>query len=149
MPNVTDLPTPFVMAVGGKTYRVKPLTLGDLLELAKYHRDNAMIEAKRQMVGLPLDLAKHAWDEAKKNADKIVVGSLEKKLADITFEGLIYGLWLGLKPEQPQMSLDDVRSIFDADISLASDTAMEAMGYTRPNPLPPTTTGETATAIAQ
>ena len=143
MSTTTQLPTPSVMTVNGKTYRLKPLGLGDLLELAKLHRDALITEAKRQMVGLPLELAKYAWDEANKKADKIQVGSLECKLANLSFEGMMYGLWLSLRGEQPQTTLEEVKAIFEANVNEATDRATEAMGYLSPNPTqPPTKTGE-------
>lgn len=89
-----ELPTPEELEYNGKTYRLLPLGLADLVEQAKWLRDQHISEAKRQMVGLPEPLAKHAWTEARAEAAKIKLGTEEYRDATLERDGLAHALWL-------------------------------------------------------
>lgn len=144
----TELPTATTLEYNGKTYRLKPLELGDLLEHAKYHRDMVFDNAKRNMIGLPFELAKYAWDTAKAEAAKIEVGTTEFKNAVLSFEGQIYGLWLSIRHAHPEVALKEVLGMFEADLNAISDKATEVMGYLRPNPTKPLAGPQTTVTAA-
>lgn len=132
-----SLPVPTTIDHNGKTLRVIPLGLADLLEHAQWMRDQHVNEAKKQMVGLPIDLAKHAYDEARKEASLIKIGTEEYREAALDFGGRVYALWLSIRKEVKDFPVALVYEIFAEDMGRAMGVSAESLGFMRPDPTKP------------
>lgn len=130
-----NLPVPASIEHKGKTYRVPPLGLSELLEHAKWLRDSYMAEANRQMVGLPVEIAKQTWIVARQEADAIRLGSKEYRDVVFHYESLIYALWLSLKEQT--VGMETIKAMFAEDLNNITNITCEALGYVQPDPTKP------------
>lgn len=107
--------------------------LADLLELGRYLRDRYMDEVKRQMVGLPKELALDIWKLERKEAERLQVGTAAfNAIALTTPEGIAYTLFLALRKADPSFTLDAALAL-STPLGEAQDWALVAMGYPPPN----------------
>jgi hypothetical protein len=97
-----------------KEYIVTRLTLEKQLEHLSFLRMNIVGEIKKQMVGLPLDLCKHIWDEARKEVKVVEFHRPEYKLECCRFECLVNALVLAVNDKDFRHK--DGMEVLDRDV---------------------------------
>lgn len=83
-----------------KEYTLGPIGLQNRLEHLAWLRLQVMAEVKAQMIGLPLELCKHIWDEARKESKAIEIGTHEYQIACCKFDALAKALQLATDPKE-------------------------------------------------
>jgi hypothetical protein len=138
--------TPKTITHKDKTYHVSVLGLADLLEHAQWLRDEHMSEAKRHMVGLPFDLAKHAYDEARKEIEDIRLGTLKYFERLWHLKSITYALWLAIRKEDKGLELATVLEMAAEDYQACSEVAETALNIRREaDPTEPEAPAQTTT----
>lgn len=100
----------------GDDFEAKPLTLTQKLDHQSYMRLEVMKEVKAHMVGLPLELCKHAWDKARDEVNKIVLGTPQYEIACLNYKSLAYALYLSVSQTVKDFKLENAIEVLGADV---------------------------------
>lgn len=115
----------------GKALTIAPLPPSLLFKHVDALRDAVMIEAKRQMIGLPLEVCKHVWDNARADARRIELGSTRYNDEASKLPGMTHALWMAMQAAKVECGFDEVADLF-AEPEKAAAAAMFALGLTPP-----------------
>jgi hypothetical protein len=132
-----NLSTPITFQFSGKSYRAEPLGLADLVEHAKWVRDQHMAEVIGQMNGLPTEIAVAVWKHEKGIADKIQYGSKVYRTVAFDIPGYVYALFLALRKNIPDIELKTAYEVFFGDLVKHREHCLELLGY-KTDPTTPT-----------
>ena len=131
---MNTVPKPIPFKYKGKMIQFHPFKVGDHLELAEYLRGKYITEAKKQLVGLPGFLAKHAWDSAKAYCDNIQPGRDEYTKAFNTSDGIAYAFLIQLRKVEPNIALEDCIAYIDENAETLAKVS-SSVGFEAPDPL--------------
>jgi hypothetical protein len=112
----------------GKEYSLKRLTLQQELEHLAYLKNRVYADVKKQMVGLPLEICKHAWDAARAEAKSIEIGTKSYRDANFTFDGAASAMVLSVGDKD--FTAKDAMAVMATDpVTTAQAVVYDVLGY--------------------
>lgn len=102
---------PAEIRLAGKTYRMSPLTDGDLGELERHLQTRAFAVAKANLEGLSPEDRRTLLRVAYDTAYRVTLNSPEASAFMRGLEGAAYLLWLGLRHNHPDLTPEAVRPL--------------------------------------
>jgi len=106
--------------LGDNTYLMRPLSIDDFAEFERWVDDAPIRQAARNLNGLSPDLQMKLLKQAQETAMAAIEEGPEKRQGRISSQmtsmsGICYLIWLSLRQEQPDMSLEAVSQILTLD----------------------------------
>lgn len=102
---------PICRTIDGKEYKFSPLCDGDYGEFEQFLQDREMAIAKRNVEGLPVELAKEVLKHAHDRAAQMEFAGPGFAAAMRTVAGGLKIIHLSLLHKQPNMTLEDVAKL--------------------------------------
>jgi uncharacterized LabA/DUF88 family protein len=133
-----EINTPIIFTLNKKTYTANPLGLKDLMQHARFLRDEHMSEVITQMKNVPAEIALGIWKYEKQYCEQIQYGSTIWKAVSFDISGYVYAIYLGIKKTMPEVDIGVAFDIFFEDMVKGRDKAVELLGYTKKDPPVPT-----------
>lgn len=115
--------TPRIVKIGGKDYKVSPITIDDLAEFETEVRKlrSESIKAMLKETGLPDDvIAQKLVESASKS---ISIDDIQEAMTSM--QGTRYLLWCALRKHQPELKLEEMGNLITLD---NFDEATEILG---------------------
>lgn len=110
---------PAELRLAGKTYRMSPLTDGDLGELERHLQTRAFAVAKANLEGLSPEDRRTLLRVAYDTAYRVTLASPEASAFMRGLEGAAYLLWLGLRHNHPDLTPEAVRPMLTDERTVA------------------------------
>lgn len=121
------IPTPSVIKHDGRTYTLTPIgAVGDLTEHAAYLRQQYIERKKKDVVGLPEQLAYRLLSDAFAYSDKIKPVSEEYQSESATVEGSAFLFWICIRKKHPEVTLEKATEIMMASFTELQQKTMDA-----------------------
>jgi len=92
--------------LGDNTYRMRPLSIDDFAEFERYAGDEPIRRAVRNLESVSPELQAKMLETAQKEATESRSRDFWDYMTSI--EGICFVVWLGLRREQPDLSLSDI-----------------------------------------
>ncbi len=104
----------------GKTYLMRPLSIDEFAQFERWVDDAPIRQAARNLDGLPLDLQTKMLQQAQEAASAASEVDSVKRQARIisqmmSMSGISYLIWLSLRREQPDLTLETVSQMLTMD----------------------------------
>ena len=132
------MPAAQTLKFKGKVYQLQPAEAQDFEDVAAFMRAEYMIEEKKHMAGLPLELAKYAWDKATDFKNKSLrPGKIEFSEALKSIKALSYLCWLQVKKAHSDFTIEQATECINEQFLEATETTLKAAGISADsNPFP-------------
>ena len=124
-----EVPAPMTLGYNGKTYILTPLGTRDLVEHANYLRDQYIEQAKKDLRGLPKEIAIDVFNKAKRYADKIKPVTEQYIELAQTYDGLVYQFYLSVRKKHADVSLELAAQILESNFGEISGKANAMAGF--------------------
>jgi hypothetical protein len=122
-----SIPTPSIIKHEGKTYTITPLgAVSDLTEHANYLRERYLERKKKDVVGLPKELALELLKDAFAYADKIKPVTEEYQNETNTVDGSAYMFWLCIRKKHDDVTLEKATEIMMASFGELQQKTLDA-----------------------
>jgi hypothetical protein len=115
-----------------------------MVEHADYLHDLYMEKAKKDLRGLPKEIAIEAYNEAKKYADKIKPVTAEYIELSQTLAGITYQFFIAARKKHPDISLGLAGEILESNFAEIAAKANEMAGFKAVDELDPLAKTEVA-----
>ncbi len=108
------------ISLNGKTYLMRPLSIDEFAQFERWVDDAPIRQAVRNLDGLSPDLQTKMLQQAQEAASQASQDNPEKRQGRITAQmtsmsGISYLIWLSLRREQPDLSLEAVSQMLTLD----------------------------------
>jgi len=126
--------------LNGSTYRMRPLTIDDFAEFERWVDDAPIRQAARNLDSLTPDQQMKFLQQAQDAATAALLESPDKRQDRITSQmtsitGISFLIWLSLRREQPELSLEAVSQMLTLDKLPYVQQRLDAInGFSRPSP---------------
>ena len=118
-PNLSAIAgAPIEVKLGGDTYRLSPLTHGDLAELEEWAQGRIIGVARRAADGLSAEDRRALLGDAAKYAASIDMSSPEAAKLLATAEGSCRMVWLSLRHNHHDLTLEQVKDLLSDPASM-------------------------------
>ena len=106
--------------LGDKTYLMRPLTIDDFAQFERWVDDAPIRQAARNLEGLTSELQMKMLQQAQEAASLASQDDPDKRQTRITVQmssmgGISYLVWLSLRREQPELTLEAVSQMLTLD----------------------------------
>ncbi len=106
--------------LGGKSYLMRPLSINEFAQFERWVDDAPIRQAARNLDGLSADLQMKMLQQAQEAASRASQDNPEKRQNRISAQmtsmgGISYLIWLSLRQEQPELSLEAVSQMLTLD----------------------------------
>ncbi len=125
--------------LGGKTYRMRPLSIDEFAQFERWVDDAPIRQAVRNLDGLSPELQTKMLQQAQEAASRTSQDSPEKRQGRIaaqmtSMSGISYLIWLSLRREQPDLSLEAVSQMLTLDkLPYVQQRLDEINGFSSPS----------------